>query len=139
LFSFNTEGLSFLAFLNALSVFEGESFNASNADFSISTLLAGVLARLASLVVVIHESSSGASLDARSLVKEATGIAFSAGLQSCIAFFTGGVDTGLAGSVDLEEFVSAGVNAVIAFKQLGGFASVAGVGAFALNAVLLAV
>ena len=56
-----------------------------------------------------------------------------------IAFFTGSVDTGLAGSVDLEEFVSAGVNAVIAFKQLGGFASVAGVGAFALNAVLLAV
>lgn len=137
--SFNTEGLSFLAFLSALSVFESKSFNASNADFSISTLLAGVLARLASLVVVIHESSSRASLDAGSLVKEATGIAFSTGLQTLIAFFAGGVDTGLAGSLDLEESVSAGVNAVIAFKKLGGFASVAGVGAFALNAVLFAV
>lgn len=131
--------MSFLAFLNALSVFEGKSFNASNADFSISTLLAGVLARLASLAVLIHEGSGRASLDASSLVKVATGIAFSTGLQSCIAFFTGGVDTGLAGSVGLEEFVSAGVNAVIAFKKLGGFASVAGVGAFALDAVLLAV
>jgi hypothetical protein len=137
--SFNIEGTSFIAFFSALSVFEGESFNASNANFSVTTLLTGVLARLASFVVLIHEGSSGASLDTISFVKVAFLVAFSTGLQSGIAVLAGGIDTLLAGSVDLEEFISAGVNTVILFKHLGGFAFVASVGSFALKAVLFTV
>ncbi len=106
-FSFNVEGASFIAFLDTFSVFEGKSLDAGSTDFSISTVFAGVLARLASFVVVIHEGSSGASLDTVSFVKVSISIAFSTSLQSSIAFLAVVVKTVLAFAVDLEEFISA--------------------------------
>lgn len=138
-FSFNVEGASFIAFLDTFSVFEGKSLDAGSTDFSISTVLTGVLARLASFAVVIHEGSSRASLDTVAFIKVSISIAFSTSLQSSIAFLAVVVKTVLAFAVDLEEFISAGVNTVLAFKKFRSFAFVASVRADAVNAVLLAV
>jgi len=72
-------------------------------------------------------------------VKVLFGVAFDASLKSAVAVFALAIDTGLAFTVKSEETIKASVDAAFVLEKLGSFALEAGVGAVAVEAVLLAV
>jgi hypothetical protein len=93
------------------------------------------LTRLASFVIFIHEGTSGASFDTSSLVKDASFVTFSTGLESGIAVFAGVIDAVLAFSVKFEESISTFIDTFVSSEDLRGFAFVASVGSITVDTV----
>jgi hypothetical protein len=137
LVTFNALDESRVALVGTLGALEGVVGLAGSAGVKAVTGGTGVLAGGAVLSVDVE--SGGAGSDAVSVVNVLVSVAFNAVLKSAVAVLALAIDAGLALVVKGEETVEASVDAVFALEQLGGFALEAGVGAVAVEAVLLAV